>query len=125
MTAMGPVARSGGRNVTRSNRPGYAELMGTLDAARDAAAQHPDSPALAPDALIATEFDPAYYVEQYEDVQRARMDPLYHFIRHGAAELRNPNSWFDTGFYVRSNADVVDSDVNPFWHYLAHGRTEG
>lgn len=110
---------------TRSMRPGFAALaQGRAVAGHDA----PPAPAttdLTPRALIAPEFDAAYYLESNEDVRLSDMDPFEHFLLHGADELRNPNAWFDTGFYVRSNADVVDAAVNPFWHYLAHGKAEG
>ena len=82
-------------------------------------------PTSTPHALIAPEFDTAYYLANNEDVRLSDMQPLEHFMLHGAAELRNPTAWFDTGYYIRTNSDVVDADVNPFWHYLAHGRAEG
>lgn len=91
------------------------------------AAQRP-APAVCdstPLALITPEFDAAHYLANNEDVRQSDMDPLEHFMLHGAAELRNPNAWFDTGFYVRDNSEVVDAEVNPFWHYLAHGRAAG
>ncbi len=75
--------------------------------------------------LIAPEFDAAHYLANNEDVRLSDMNPLEHFMLHGAVELRNPNAWFDTGFYVRNNSDVVDAEVNPFLHYLAHGKAEG
>ena len=108
----------------RSTRPGFAALM--RDHAAGAAPPHAPAAADAtPRALIAPEFDAAYYLDNNGDVRDSGMDPFEHFLLHGAAELRNPNAWFDTGFYVRSNADVVDAEVNPFWHYLAHGKAEG
>ena len=91
------------------------------------AAQQPE-PAVSdstPWALIAPEFDAAHYLANNEDVRLSDMDPLEHFMLHGADELRHPTAWFDTGFYVRNNSEVVDADVNPFWHYLAHGKAAG
>ena len=91
------------------------------------AAQRP-APAVSdstPLALITPEFDAAHYLANNEDVRLSDMDPLDHFMLHGAAELRNPTAWFDTGFYVRDNSEVVDAEVNPFWHYLAHGKAAG
>jgi hypothetical protein len=85
----------------------------------------PQVPDGTPLALIAPEFDVSYYLANNEDVRLSDMDPLEHFMLHGAAELRNPNAWFDTGFYVRDNSEVVDAEVNPFWHYLAHGKAAG
>ncbi len=33
-------------------------------------------------------FDSAAYLDTYEDIDRARMNPLYHFLRHGIEERR-------------------------------------
>jgi glycosyltransferase involved in cell wall biosynthesis len=109
----------------RSTRPGFAALMRSHAAAGHGTLPAPAIAESTPRALIAPEFDAAYYLDSNEDVRLSGMDPFEHFLMHGAAELRNPNAWFDTGFYVRSNADVVDAEVNPFWHYLAHGKAEG
>jgi hypothetical protein len=112
----------------QSTRPGFNALMLAHASAQLAAAAQQSTDQLSestPRTLIAPEFDAAYYLANNDDVRLSVMDPLEHFLWHGAAELRNPNAWFDTGFYVRSNADVVDADVNPFWHYLAHGKAEG
>jgi len=116
------------RHTVQSTRPDFIELMQAHAAAQlQLAAQRPvpyvpDDTSL---ALIAPEFDAAHYLAHNEDVRLSTMEPLEHFMLHGADELRNPNAWFDTGFYVRTNSDVVDADVNPFWHYLAHGKAEG
>ena len=99
----------------------HALALSELAAQRPAPAV-PDS---TPRALITPEFDAAHYLANHEDVRLSDMDPLEHFMLHGAAELRNPNAWFDTGFYVRNNSEVVDAEVNPFWHYLAHGKAAG
>lgn len=116
------------QHAIRSTRPGFNELMQAHDAMQSQVAMQ--QPAIqvsmdTPEALIASHFNTAYYLASNEDVRHSVMDPLEHFLLHGAAELRDPNAWFDTGFYVRTNPDVVDADVNPFWHYLAHGKAEG
>lgn len=117
-----------GETSIRSTRPGCYELLQAHAVAqRQRAVTQPESLVAegTPRALIAPEFDAAYYLVNNDDVRSSVMDPLEHFILHGADELRNPNAWFDTGFYVRTNSDVDDTDVNPFWHYLAYGRAEG
>ena len=53
------------------------------------------------------------------------MDPLQHFLLHGATELRNPNRHFDSRFYAEANPDVHDTGVNGFWHFLVQGRAQG
>jgi len=116
------------RYAIQSTRPGFGEMMQVQPVLQSKVVKTEQLSLLAPatpHALIAPEFDAVYYLTSNEDVRLSTMDPLDHFLLHGAAELRNPNAWFDTGFYVRTNADVVDADVNPFWHYLAHGRAEG
>jgi len=114
--------------AVQCTRPGFIELMQSHAATQlQLAAQRSvlNTPNSTPLALVASEFDAAHYLAHNEDVRLSTMEPLEHFMLHGADELRNPNAWFDTGFYVRTNSDVVDADINPFWHYLAHGKAEG
>lgn len=63
-------------------------------------------------------FDEKFYVEQYPDVKEAGIDPFYHYMKYGAAELRNPNSWFSTSKYLDSHPDIRNLDVNPLIHYF-------
>lgn len=70
-------------------------------------------------------FDPAYYLLQYPDCRRADVDPLWHFVRHGWKEGRNPSDCFDTEDYLKNNPDVRQSGMNPLTHYLIYGRWEG
>jgi hypothetical protein len=76
-------------------------------------------------ALIQTEFSPAYYLAQNQDVAAAAIDPMKHYVMEGWKEGRNPNKEFDTSYYLAANEDVVIAGLNPFWHYLAEGRQEG
>jgi GT2 family glycosyltransferase len=70
-------------------------------------------------------FDAQWYVERYPDVAAMGLDPLEHFLRHGAAEGRNPSDRFDLSSYLKRNPDVARSGINPLLHYLEHGRDEG
>jgi O-antigen biosynthesis protein len=70
-------------------------------------------------------FDPSYYLNEYSDVAATPMDPLVHFVKHGAAEKRNPNPFFNTQFYLRRYPDVHESGINPLLHYAIHGWQEG
>lgn len=36
-------------------------------------------------------FDPDWYLQQYPDVRSSGQDPLSHYVRFGAAEMRSPN----------------------------------
>jgi len=85
----------------------------------------PTAPGSAELALIATEFDRAYYLHAYLDVTRSGADPVRHFATHGWREKRRPAAWFDTDYYLASNPDVAAEGINPFWHYLDQGRAAG
>ena len=69
-------------------------------------------------------FDVDYYLSTYDDVRRCGVDPIEHFVRHGAAELRNPNAFFNTADYLLKNEDVMRACVNPFEHYIVAGKKE-
>jgi len=69
-------------------------------------------------------FDPDWYRARYPDVVAAKQDPLVHFIRYGAAELRDPNAFFDSAWYLEHHPDVTASGVNPLLHYLQAGARE-
>lgn len=46
-------------------------------------------------------FDPAWYQQRYPDIKAAAVDPLQHFVCHGAAEGRDPLATFSlTGYAV-------------------------
>ena len=66
-----------------------------------------------------------WYRQNNPDVAQAGINPLIHFLRHGADEKRNPSPFFDTAWYLDRNPDVAASTVNPLAHYLRYGATEG
>jgi hypothetical protein len=70
-------------------------------------------------------FDSDWYLEQYPDVRAARISPLVHYLRHGAAEGRDPNPLFDSDWYLDRYPDVRAAGVNPLLHYLRDGAREG
>lgn len=70
-------------------------------------------------------FDIEYYRSKYPDVRDRGVDPLEHFISHGAAENRDPNQEFNTSYYLTANLDVAASGINPLLHYFLHGAAEG
>ena len=70
-------------------------------------------------------FDPDHYLQMYPDVRTARVNPLWHFVRHGAAEGRQPSRLFDVNVYLETNPDVRRSGQNALVHYIRHGRFEG
>lgn len=70
-------------------------------------------------------FDADWYLSRNPDVAQAGTDPLFHFLRYGASEKRNPSPFFDTSAYLDRYADVALSGRNPLAHYLSDGRFEG
>jgi hypothetical protein len=64
-------------------------------------------------------FDSAFYLEKNSDVRAAGIDPLRHYLAHGAAEDRAPHPLFDSRYY-RMTAGLGES-VNPLEHFLDAG----
>ncbi len=62
-------------------------------------------------------FDAAFYLERYPDVRRAGIEPLRHYMRHGAAEGRKPHPLFEPDYYLACCPEARDSR-NPLVHFL-------
>lgn len=60
-------------------------------------------------------FDSAFYLRTNPDVAAAKVNPLVHYVLHGAAELRKPHPWFDAKYYV---AQCPDALASPLVHFL-------
>jgi len=71
------------------------------------------------------EFDSHYYLLQNDDMRRADLDPLSHYMRFGWKEGRDPSSRFSTNFYLQNNPDVLQAGTNPLLHYARFGKKEG
>ncbi len=70
-------------------------------------------------------FDAEYYLQCNPDVAAAGIDPVTHYLRVGAAELRNPGPYFSTRWYVKKYPDVVERGRNPLYHFIVSGYAEG
>jgi len=70
-------------------------------------------------------FDKKYYLNQYEDVKQHAKNALYHYIKNGWREGRNPSALFDTNLYLTHNPDVKRKGINPLVHYIRYGKKEG
>lgn len=66
----------------------------------------------------------AYICQQAPWVKTSPISATEYFIRHGASQNINPNSWFLTNYYLNSNADVALAGVNPLSHYISNGDFE-
>ncbi|MDP3749235.1 MAG: hypothetical protein Q8Q88_19540 [Phenylobacterium sp.] len=76
-------------------------------------------------ALIAANFDVAFYLGANADVAASGQNPLEHFLATGWRERRDPTSSFSFNDYMELNPDVAGSRMNPYVHYLVAGRAEG
>lgn len=66
-----------------------------------------------------------WYLHHYPDVRAANSDPWQHYLRHGAAEGRDPGPQFDTAHYLRQCPDAASSGLPPLLHYLQVGQHLG
>ena len=62
-------------------------------------------------------FDAAFYLERYPDVRQAGMNPLRHYLRHGAAEGRKPHRLFEPDYYL-SCCPEARSSADPLLHFI-------
>lgn len=69
-------------------------------------------------------FDPIWYLKQNEDVAKAELLPLVHYLRYGWRENRQPHPLFDTAWYLQKNPDVAKAGINPLIHFLRYGWLE-
>jgi chromosome segregation ATPase len=70
-------------------------------------------------------FDADWYLATYPDVAAAGIDPLAHYLEHGASEGRDPGPGFSSRAYLARYPDVAEAGLNPLMHYLEFGRIEG
>ncbi|WP_448724880.1 glycoside hydrolase family 99-like domain-containing protein [Pseudomonas farris] len=66
-----------------------------------------------------------YYLETYQDVKQAGLNPLDHYLNHGWQEGRNPSEAFATQTYIDNYEDVRVSGISPLEHYARYGNKEG
>ncbi len=66
-----------------------------------------------------------YYLQCNKDVKKSKMNPLWHYIRHGSEEGRKPNPFFNPHWYLAQNRDVAKAKKDPLLHYVLHGWKEG
>lgn len=69
-------------------------------------------------------FSRSYYLSHYQDIARAGIDPLEHYLAHGWRENRNPSEKFDTLFYLSQHPHVKDDNRGPLYHFIEHGGSE-
>jgi Ca2+-binding RTX toxin-like protein len=75
-------------------------------------------------------FDPVYYLLDNNDLISTvdTTNALQHYLGTGAAQDRNPNSWFDPAYYANRWSDLKAGnfdDATLFMHYNLYGVWEG
>ncbi|HQT64223.1 MAG: hypothetical protein B7Z75_08915 [Acidocella sp. 20-57-95] len=69
-------------------------------------------------------FNEEWYIRENPDVARSGINPLVHYVRHGAAEGRAPFQGFNAVRYL-ANVEVNGRvNRNPLAHYILHGSPE-
>ncbi len=66
-------------------------------------------------------FDPDFYLAKYPDVAAAAVDPLRHYVEHGALEGRKPHRLFDPEFYFRQRPAARQAGVEALLDFLEDG----
>lgn len=69
-------------------------------------------------------FDEKYYLDKYNDVKQAGIDPIIHYLKFGWVEGRLCSDVFDGNEYLILNPDVKRAKVNPLLHYEKLGKRE-
>jgi hypothetical protein len=67
-------------------------------------------------------FDEAWYIRENPDVARSGINPLLHYVRHGASEKRTPFRGFNAKRYLENVAGEA-VQRNPLAHYILNGCT--
>jgi len=66
-------------------------------------------------------FDDDWYITQNPDVARSGINPLFHYVQHGAAEGRVPYPGFNAARYVANAEAKGRIGRNPLAHFILHG----
>lgn len=71
--------------------------------------------------LLSGLFDPGLYLDRYQDVRKAGMEPLQHYTAYGDREGRRPNAWFDPAYYRRRYMSPAGRLGNALHDYIEWG----
>jgi len=69
-------------------------------------------------------FDEIFYTERYPQLVTENVNPILHYLRHGAEQLINPHPLFDTAHYRKNHPDLDFLSLNPLVHFLLYGMVE-
>ncbi len=70
-------------------------------------------------------FDAEYYLTTYPEVAALNVDPLLHYLEHGAQEGRGPGPDFDVAYYLEQCERIGERPPNPLLHFITVGARQG
>jgi hypothetical protein len=70
-------------------------------------------------------FDVQWYLNAFEDIREAGVEPLQHFMEAGMREMRDPHPAFNMELYRDHYLKGVSRDISPIEHYVLHGWQRG
>jgi hypothetical protein len=70
-------------------------------------------------------FDRDFYLHKYPDVAAAGVNPLQHYLEHGAEEGRKPHPLFDHDFYLLYCPEARDAAEPSILHFLKQAVPRG
>jgi len=71
-------------------------------------------------------FDAQWYLKHNHDVAISGIDPVVHYLNHGALEHRSPGTLFDTEYYLSQlSFSERENCSNPLLHFLKYGQAKG
>ncbi|WP_162527253.1 glycosyltransferase [Sphingomonas solaris] len=74
---------------------------------------------------ICEQFDAAWYLYSYPDVEASGQDALIHYMTVGWRENRDPSQEFSTRAYLLRYPDIIEAGMHPFQHWVTFGKDEG
>ncbi|MDE8348612.1 MAG: hypothetical protein POG74_03895 [Acidocella sp.] len=69
-------------------------------------------------------FTEEWYIKENPDVARSGINPLVHYVRHGASEGRTPFKGFNATRYLANAEAYGHVNRNPLAHFILHGSPE-
>ena len=63
-------------------------------------------------------FKDEHYLMNYDDVRQEDVDPLWHYVKFGWKEGRNPSATFNTDDHLALFPDLLKLEINPLVHHI-------
>lgn len=95
----------------------------TSDAGQTVAAPRSEAESLSQADLVLASgfFKQNWYLRSYPEVGTSGIDPLEHFLRHGASGDFDPGPLFPSEKYMEAHPELRETGENPLLHYLRCG----